>query len=94
MKVITKCVEIENEKFYLISDFDKEGKKYYGTIPYSEVENGKMKRALNGFEIAVAETIGEALERRQHQIIVDRKFAEYIAQGMSREDAAIAAVLG
>ena len=92
MKVITKLVEIENEKFYLISDNDKEGRKYYGTIPYSEVENGRMKRALNGFEISIADTIGAALERRKDDIIRDRKIAEYLAQGMNKEEAILKAL--
>lgn len=94
MKVITKCVEIENEKFYLISDFDKDGNKYYGTIPYTEVENGRMKRALNGFEIAIAKTIGEALERRENDIKTNKRFNKYISEGYTREEAAIKAVLG
>lgn len=94
MKVITKCVIIENEEFYLISDYDNDGHKYYGTIPYSEVKDGKMVRALNGFEIAVADTIAEAIARREHDLIVARKMKEYLAQGMSKEDAAIKAIFG
>lgn len=75
MEVITKCVVIENEKFVLIRD-KKEGLpecykngEYYGTIPYAELdEHGKLKRQLNGFEIGIEASAGEALRYRWTQI--------------------------
>ena len=71
MKVITRMVEIENEKFVLIHD-EQNDRKFYGTIPYTELnENGGMKRALNGFEMCIADTIPEALKRRTNKIAVD-----------------------
>lgn len=75
MKVITKNVNIENEEFALIHDTQK-GRDFYGTIPYTELnERGCMKRALNGFEMCIADTIPEALRRRTNQIAF-RKYKE------------------
>ena len=82
MEVITKCVVIENEKFVLIRD-KKEGLpecykngEYYGTIPYAELdEHGKLKRQLNGFEIGIEASAGEALRYRMLRIRL-KKFEE------------------
>lgn len=82
MEVVTKCVVIENEKFVLIRD-KKEGLpecykngEYYGTIPYAELdEHGKLKRQLNGFEIGIESSAGEALRYRMLQIRL-KKFDE------------------
>lgn len=70
MKVLTKLVSIENEEFVLIQDTTKDGKEYFGTIPYSELdEKGCMKRALNGFEMCISfNNISEALDRRYDAI--------------------------
>ena len=69
MKVLTKNVLIEDEEFVLITDEFK-GRKYYGTIPYSEVENGRLKRRLNGFDMCICfESIGEAIEDRRKDIL-------------------------
>ena len=82
MEVVTKCVVIENEKFVLIKDkkaglpeYYKNG-EYYGTIPYAELdEHGKLKRQLNGFEIGIESSAGEALRYRMLQIRL-KKFDE------------------
>ena len=82
MEVVTKCVVIENEKFVLIRD-KKEGLpecykngEYYGTIPYAELdEHGKLKRQLNGFEIGIEASAGEALRYRILRIRL-KKFDE------------------
>ena len=65
MKVITKCVNIENEEFVLVKFTDVNNREWFGTIPYTELnEKGQMKRPLNGFEMCIAETIAQALDRR------------------------------
>lgn len=94
MKVITKCVNIENEEFVLILD-EHEGRKYFGTIPYTELdENGKMKRALNGFEIAISfKSIADAIERRKENIKIERLVNAYMKEGLTREQAAIKAAM-
>lgn len=82
MEVVTKCVVIENEKFVLIKDKKadlpenyKNG-EYYGTIPYAELdEHGKLKRQLNGFEIGIEASAGEALRYRMLRIRL-KKFDE------------------
>lgn len=92
MKVVTKSVMIENEEFVLIKDTDKNYGEYYGTIPYTELdEDGKMKRALNGFEICVERTIAEALERRKTDIIRNRKINEYLSMGFDKMTAIVKA---
>ena len=70
MKVLTRCVNIENEEFVLISNKREDGVEYFGTIPYTEInEKGCMKRELNGFEMCISfESIGQALERRYDEI--------------------------
>lgn len=81
MKVLTKCVEIQNQRFVLIEDENEQYKnsidgshKFYGTIPYTELDgNGRMKRALNGFEICMTDSIPKALTQREN----DCKVKEY-----------------
>ena len=82
MEVVTKCVVIENEKFVLIRDKKEDlpecykNGEYYGTIPYAELdEHGKLKRQLNGFEIGLETSAGEALHYRMLQIRL-KKFDE------------------
>lgn len=75
MKILTKCVDFENEKFVLFKDkkaglpeYYKNG-EYYGTIPYTELdESGKLKRQLNGFEIGIENSAEAALRYRWTQI--------------------------
>lgn len=82
MEVLTKCVILDDEKFVLIKDkseklteFYKNG-EFYGTIPYAELdEHGKLKRQLNGFEIGIEASAGEALRSRLIQIRL-KKYTE------------------
>ena len=80
MKVVVNCYEICGKKFVVIKDHsDKPGyETYYGTIPYSEItEDGKMKRALNGFEICIETTLGAALDRRSKQVEFENWMKEH-----------------
>lgn len=72
MKVITKSVVIRNREFVLIED-TQNGHHFFGTIPYEELdENGRMKRALNGFQMCIGyNNIAEALKRREDAIKID-----------------------
>lgn len=93
MKVITKHVNIENEEFYLIKN-SHEGKAYYGTINYKEVdENGKLKRQLNGFDMCIADTVGEALERRETDIKIKKEISRLMSLGINRKEAIMQAVM-
>lgn len=94
MKVLTKHVLLEEEKFVLIMD-EHEGQTYYGTIPYTELdETGRMKRPLNGFEMAISfDSIGDALNNRIRHIKQTRLFYKYLLEGMDREKASIYSVL-
>lgn len=83
MTVITQNVNIENEDFVLIKD-TQGGKTFYGTIPYTELENGRLKRALNGFQMSIAETIGEAIIRRTKDIKVQHLIDKEIAKGFDK----------
>ena len=81
MKVLTKSVLIEGEEFALIKDSCERG-EYLGTIPYTELnEEGRMKRALNGFEIAIefinvheslGAAINAAIKNRKDKILTKR----------------------
>ena len=94
MKILTKHVVLENEEFVLIQD-EHEGQIYYGTIPYTELdENGKMKRPLNGFEIAISfDSIGDALNNRVRKIKQRQLFYKYLIEGMDQEQAHIYSIL-
>lgn len=95
MKVLTKYVSIEGEEFVLIQDKTNEGRVYFGTIPYTELdESGRMKRALNGKEISISfNNAAEALENRKKDILLGRLFKKYIAQ-YEDEYEALAAMVG
>ena len=73
MKVLTKNVNIENKEFVLVQSSDakyhnkrENNNTFYGLIPYDEIdEQGRMKRALNGFEMGIADSIPKAIENVQ-----------------------------
>lgn len=92
MKVVIKKVVIENEEFVLIKDNFASG-VYYGTIPYNELdENGKLKRTLNGYDMAIVlqdkcaednkSPICAAIEERTRRIPIDR----FIAEGHTQQE--------
>ena len=95
MRVLTRHVVIENEEFVLIKDKTNDGKDYYGTIPYTELDNeGKMKRGLNGFEMRVSfDGVADAIRNRKRGIIQERLISEYMADGLDKDKAIIMAVL-
>lgn len=78
MKVLTKHVNLMGEEFVLISDKSADGKTYFATIPYYEIDSaGRLKRLLNGFDMCISfKDTAEALENRINQIKVDRFKAE------------------
>lgn len=78
LKVLTKLVDIAEERFVLVEVTRTDiNKKFFGTISYNELDSkGCMKRELNGFDMCLADTIGEALDFRQNEIAV---------RGMSQE---------
>ena len=88
MKVLTKCVIFEDQKFFLIED-QHEGRRYWGTIPYSFVgSDGRMIRAINGIEMRMSgEGAGDALENRRRDIVMSRLLNGFKAQGMTEYEA-------
>lgn len=80
MKVLTKNVNIENKEFVLVQSSDSKyhnkrenNNTFYGLIPYDEIdEQGRMKRALNGFEMGIADSISEAIENVRVGIKIDK----------------------
>ena len=82
MKVLTKCVNIENQEFVLIQD-ESNNEKFYGTIPYSELdENGVMKRELNGLQICISfESPSEAILERNRSIVANRLMKQFKEDG-------------
>lgn len=83
MKVLVKRVTIENQDFVLIEDTDTQYGRFYGTIPYTELdEEGRMKRPLNGFEMCVSKkSRGDCVCRRAESIVSKRLMKLYKEQG-------------
>ena len=83
MKVLTRCVIFEDQKFALIKD-QHEGRTFYGTIPYTELdENGRMKRELNGVQMRISwESPADALNNRRIDVAMSRILDGFKAQGM------------
>lgn len=93
MKVLTQRVTIEDKKFVLISD-EHDGRKYYGTIPYTELdESGRMKRELNGAGICLSfNNPAEAIDNRKKDIVMRRIISRFEAQGLTLMEATIAMI--
>ncbi len=80
MKVLTKNVNIENKEFVLVQSSDakyhnkrENNNTFYGLIPYDEIdEQGRMKRALNGFEMGIADSISEAIENVRDNVKIKK----------------------
>lgn len=91
VRVITKRVVIEDEEFVLIQDDSADGKKYFGTISYKELDHGgKVKRALNGFDMCISfESIGAAIDRRLRTIKLERYVEQRVKDGISLQDAIV-----
>lgn len=79
-RTVTQMVMIRNRQFALIELSELENAEIlgatngimYGTIPYEEIdENGKLKRMLNGFEMVIRPTIGQALAEREFLISIE-----------------------
>lgn len=78
METITKKVTIEGMNFALVKEPAWGADHQYGTVPYSEVdEDGRLKRVLNGFEMCVAATPEEAIERREDVLLARKWKAEH-----------------
>lgn len=77
MRIITKHLKIEGKSFALVCE-PHWGDLKYGTIPHDELdETGRLKRPLNGFEMCIARSIGEAIEKRELQIDVEKWMEEH-----------------
>ena len=74
--VVTRDFMASNgEHFYIISfDVDSEyvtGKRY-GALNYKDVErNGKIKRAMNGYEMYMSKTVAEVIKDVEQRIEID-----------------------
>ena len=70
LKVLTKKVDIKGKLFVLVKiTRTDDGHEFFGTIPYEELDDkGCMKRELNGLEMCLRDTIGEALDQRLDMI--------------------------
>lgn len=84
MKVLTKSVNIMDREFVLITDTNpkyhnrtENNNTYYGLIPYEELEDGKMKRTLNGFEIAIADTPAGSIDRKTKELRLEQWSKEH-----------------
>lgn len=78
MKTVVKKVVIGGMDFALVREPEWGADHQYGTVPYSEVdEDGRLKRVLNGFEMCVAATPEEAIERREDVLLARKWKAEH-----------------
>lgn len=78
MKTAIKKVTIMGMDFALVQDPEWGADHQYGTVPYTEVdEDGRLKRVLNGFEMCVAATPKEAIERREDVLLARKWKAEH-----------------
>ena len=91
MKVLTKCVVFEDQKFFLIED-QHEGRRYWGTIPYSFVgSDGRMIKAINGIEMRMSfESPADALNNRRKDIVMTRLLKGFREMGLSEYDSMVA----
>lgn len=65
MRIITKSIYCGGERFALVCE-PSWGELKYGTIPYDELdEAGRLMRRLNGFQMCVARSISEAIDKRE-----------------------------
>ena len=88
MKVLTKCVIFEDQKFFLIED-QHEGRRYWGTIPYSFVgSDGRMVKEINGVQMRMSfESPADALENRRKDVVMSRLLSGFKAQGLDLYEA-------
>ena len=78
METINKKVTIEGMDFAIVKEPAWGETHQYGTIPYSEVdENGRIKRALNGFEMCCAASPEKAIEQREDVLLARKWKAEH-----------------
>ena len=78
METINKKVTIEGMDFAIVKEPAWGETHQYGTIPYSEVdENGRIKRALNGFEMCCAASPEKAVEQREDVLLARKWKAEH-----------------
>ena len=94
MKTVVKKVIIEGMDFAIVKEPAWGETHQYGTVPYSEVdENGRLKRVLNGFEMCVAATPKEAIERREDVLLARKWKAEHPDATEIQEMNAIAEII-
>lgn len=78
METINKKVTIEGMDFAIVKEPAWGETHQYGTIPYSEVdENGRIKRALNGFEMCCAASPEKAIEQHEDVLLARKWKAEH-----------------
>ena len=94
MKTIIKKLTLMGESFALVREPEWGADHQYGTVPYSEVdENGRLKRVLNGFEMCVAATPEEGIERREDVLLARKWKAEHPGATEIEEMKAVADII-
>jgi len=93
MKVLTKHVLFEDQEFVLVENYH-EGKKYWGTIPYKELDReGRMRRELNGIEMRISfVSAADALNNRRIDVALSRLVEHFKSHGMDIYEALAAVV--
>ena len=94
METINKKVTIEGMDFAIVKEPAWGETHQYGTIPYSEVdENGRIKRALNGFEMCCAASPEKAIEQREDVLLARKWKAEHPGATEIQEMNAVAEII-
>lgn len=87
MTVLVNNFIVENEHYTLFTDSHK-GLQYWGSIPHTEMEKGKLKRKLNGLEMCISfDSFNDALKKRVEDVRIKKLLQFYKSQGMTIEDA-------
>lgn len=89
MKVITKRVIIEDEKFMSVKLKGKNDEIYYGTIDYKDIDsvNGGLilKREYNGFDFCLSDSVSGAIKMRE-RVLKLHKFIKENNINMEKEE--------
>lgn len=90
MKVITKRVFIEDEKFMSVRLKGKNNRVYYGTIDYKDIESVdgclRLKREYCGFDFCLSNSISGAIKMRERVLKINRFIKENNIDMKKEED--------
>lgn len=76
MRRITNLITSQGE--YLVVELDNVDPDFsFGTINLNDIENGRLKRKLNGFDMCLAESVEKAIQKRLDNEHLDNLLKTY-----------------